>query len=149
MARRSKSRQIALQMLYQTDLNPDIGMDSIREMIAERMKDPDLRTFAWSLFGGVMECRAELDERIQAVAQNWRISRMAATDRSVLRLGAFELLKTNTPPRVVIDEAIELAKKFGNAQSAQFVNGVLDQLIPNKHSRPKEPPKPDSNNAGE
>ena len=128
MARRSKSRQVAVQMLYQLDLNPDIDAETIREMISERVQDVSLRQFAWELVAGVMEFRGELDEQIQKVAQNWRISRMAATDRSVLRLGSYELLKTETPRGVVIDEAIELAKKFGNAQSSQFVNGVLDQL---------------------
>jgi N utilization substance protein B len=77
-----------------------------------------------------MECRAQLDERIQAVATNWKLFRMAATDRNCLRLGAFELIHTDTPHRVVIDEALELAKKFGSEQSALFVNGVLDKLVP-------------------
>ena len=130
MARRSKSRQVAIQMLFQVDLNPDMEIDSTREMIADRLKDVELRTFAWELYTGVMEYRGELDDQIQQVAENWKISRMAATDRSVLRLGAYELLKTETPYGVVIDEAVELAKKFGNAQSSQFVNGILDKLVP-------------------
>ena len=132
MARRSKSRQIAIQMLYQVDLNPDTEVSTVREMIAERLSDAQLSEFAWTLFAGVMEYRVMLDEKIQAVAQNWRLNRMAATDRAVLRLGAYELLKTETPHRVVIDEAIELAKKFGDAQSSQFVNGVLDRLVPDE-----------------
>jgi transcription antitermination protein NusB len=130
MARRSKARELALQMLYQVDLNPDIDGRTVRQMIDERLRDEDLRQFTWSLFAGVMECRAELDERIQAIADNWKLYRMAATDRNCLRIGAFELLHTDTPHRVVIDEALELAKKFGSAQSSQFVNGILDQLVP-------------------
>lgn len=117
-------------MLYQVDLNPDTAFEAVSEMIAERIQEVELRAFAWDLYTGVMEYRNELDEHIQRVAQNWKISRMAATDRSVIRLGAYELLKTETPHSVVIDEAIELAKKFGNAQSSQFVNGILDQLVP-------------------
>ena len=128
MARRTKARQVAIQMLYQVDLNPDIDAEALREMIAERLQETSLREFAWSLFSGVMEHRGELDDAIQNVAQNWKINRMAVTDRSVLRLGAFELLKTDTPRGVVIDEAIELSKKFGDAQSPQFVNGILDQF---------------------
>ena len=71
-----------------------------------------------------------LDARIEAVAANWTLGRMAPTDRNVLRLGAFELLYTETPHRVVIDEAIELARLFGTANSPQFVNGILDKLVP-------------------
>lgn len=130
MARRTRARELALQMLFQVDLNPDIDGQTVREMIRERLRDDDLRQFAWMLFAGVMECRADLDERIQAVASNWKLYRMAATDRNCLRVGAFELLHTETPHRVVIDEALELAKKFGSGQSSQFVNGVLDQLVP-------------------
>jgi transcription antitermination protein NusB len=130
MARRSKARQVALQMLYQVDLNPDVDGRMVREMISERLSESSTREFAWELFSGVMEHRPELDERIQAVAENWKLSRMAATDRGVLRLGAYELLKTDVPVRVVLDEAIELAKKFGSAQSSPFVNGILDRLVP-------------------
>lgn len=130
MARRSKSREVALQMLYQVDLNPDVETHTVEQMLRERLKDDELRTFAWSLFSGVMEFRPMLDERIESVAANWKLFRMAATDRNCLRLGAFELLQTSTPPRVVIDEALELAKKFGSDQSASFVNGILDKLVP-------------------
>lgn len=130
MARRSKAREIALQMLYQVDLNPDVDGRTVREMIAERLPDHDLQLFAWQLFSGVMEFRPQLDEQIQAVAHNWRLSRMAVTDRNCLRQGAFELLHMETPHRVVIDESLELARKFGSDQSAQFVNGVLDKLVP-------------------
>lgn len=140
MARRSKSRELALQMLYQVDLNADVDGRMVRNMIAERLSDEDLRDFAWMLFSGVMECRPQLDERIQEVAQNWKLHRMAATDRNVLRIGAFELASTGTPHRVVIDEAIELARKFGSSQSAQFVNGILDKLVPEDKRRPEERP---------
>lgn len=138
MARRSKARQVALQMLYQVDLNPDVDGRMVREMISDRLSESSLREFAWELFSGVMEHRPELDERIQVVAENWKLNRMAATDRSVLRLGAYELLKTDVPVRVVLDEAIELAKKFGSAQSSPFVNGILDRLVPpeRKQSKP-------------
>jgi N utilization substance protein B len=130
MTRRSKAREVALQMLYQMDLNPQVGADIVREMINEQIPDETAQRFAWSLFAGVMECRPMLDRRIQAVAENWSLDRMAPTDRNVLRIGAFELLHTDTPPRVSIDEAIELAKRYGTAQSSQFVNGILDKLVP-------------------
>jgi len=115
-------------MLYQVDLNPDSDLASIRDMIVERISDHKLMEFSHSLFLGVIENRDELDKALQQVSQNWRLSRMAATDRAVLRLGAFELLKTDTPRAIVIDEAIKLGKKFGDGSSQQFLNGVLDKL---------------------
>lgn len=130
MLRRRQSREAALQMLYQQDLNPDVDYHTIREQIRERVPDEDLYEFAWHLFIGVVEHRIELDTKIQAIAQNWSLKRMAPTDRNALRLGAFELIYSSTPPRVVIDEALELAKMFGSGQSAQFVNGILDRLVP-------------------
>ncbi|MBX3438846.1 MAG: transcription antitermination factor NusB [Planctomycetaceae bacterium] len=130
MARRSKAREVALQMLFLDDLNPDVGAQAVAGIIGERLPDPELREFAWVLFSGVREYRALLDEKIESVAQNWKLSRMAATDRNCLRLGAFELLQTGTPHRVIIDEALELARKFGDAQSPAFVNGILDKLVP-------------------
>jgi transcription antitermination protein NusB len=130
MARRSKAREVAVQMLYQVDLNPSVELKTVRNMVDEALDDVELQEFAWRLFVGVMEVRPMLDERIQSVAENWSLKRMAPTDRNVLRLGAFELISTSTPHRVVLDEAIELARVFGSAQSAQFVNGVLDKLVP-------------------
>lgn len=132
MARRSRARDVCLQMLYQVDVNPDVSAETVREHIHEQIPDEFLAQFCWQLFVGVMEWRAMLDERIQSVAENWTLKRMAPTDRNVLRLGAYELLLTETPHRVVIDEAIELAKKFGTSASAQFVNGILDKLIPDE-----------------
>ncbi|MBW3541726.1 MAG: transcription antitermination factor NusB [Planctomycetes bacterium] len=130
MARRSRARELALQMLYQADLNADVGAHAVRAMIEEQIPDEDLAAFAWRLFVGTMEWRAMLDERISAVAENWTLARMAPTDRNVLRLAAFEILQTKTPVAVVIDEAVDLARKFGTAQSPQFVNGILDRLVP-------------------
>ena len=132
MSRRSKAREVALQMLYQIDVNPDVDARAVREMIGEQIPEVELRAFAWGLFAGVREWRAQLDARIEAVAENWTLTRMAPTDRNAIRIGAFELLHTDTPHRVVIDEAIELARKFGAAQSSQFVNGILDRLVPDE-----------------
>ena len=129
-SRRTRAREVAMQMLYQRDLNPDAKIDIVRSMIAEELREPPLQEFAWSLFSGVLEWRAQIDQHIEETAANWELSRMAPTDRNILRLGAFELLHTETPHRVVIDEAIEMAKKFGSVQSSQFVNGILDRLIP-------------------
>jgi N utilization substance protein B len=84
------------------------------------------------MYAGTMESRPAIDARIESAADNWDLSRMAITDRNTLRLGVFELCYTDTPHQVVIDEAVDLARKFGSAQSAQFVNGLLDRLIPDE-----------------
>jgi N utilization substance protein B len=141
MARRSKAREVALQMLYQIDVNPDVDAQAVREMIAEQLPEEELRAFAWRLFAGVREWRPQLDAQIQSVAENWTVARMAPTDRNAIRIGAFELLHTDTPLRVVIDEAIELARKFGTEQSSQFVNGILDRLVPEEKKNRDNPPE--------
>lgn len=142
MARRSRARETALQLLYRQDLNPASNLESAGEFIEERLSDPAVRDFCWQLFTGALEWRNVIDARIEEVAANWSLRRMAPTDRNVLRLGAFELLYTNTPNRVVIDESLELAKKFGNAQSSQFVNGILDQLMPTAGDETPDNPPP-------
>lgn len=136
MARRSKAREMALQMLFQHDMNPDVGAKTVRLQIAEGLKDESLRKLAWDLYAGTMESRPVIDSRIEAAAENWGIGRMAVTDRNTLRLGVFEMHYTDTPHQVVIDEAVDLARKFGSAQSAQFVNGLLDRLIPEEKREP-------------
>jgi len=143
MARRSKAREVVLQMLFQVDLNPDVDRATVRAMIEERLEDRELSDWAWGLFTGVLEFQTLLDEKIQSIAPHWKLSRMAATDRNTLRLGAFELIQTATPMRVIINEALELARKFGSDQSAQFVNGVLDKLVP-----PEKRPGPDGDAGG-
>lgn len=112
-------------------------------MIDEHGRNKTTRSFAWELFSGVMEYKQQLDQEIMRVAENWSLKRMAVTDRNILRLGAFELIHTDTPSAVVIDEAVELAREFGSAQSSQFVNGILDKLI-NRPDQPQpaEPPDP-------
>lgn len=135
MTRRSRAREVALQMLYQRDLNPDIEADTVRAMVQEQLREEELARFCWSLFAGVMESRSLIDARIEEVAEHWTLSRMAPTDRNVLRLGAFELLYSDTPHRVAIDEALELAKRYGTKQSASFVNGILDRLVPPEKRR--------------
>ena len=129
MTGRSRAREVALQALFQEDLNPRESRDQIAPFVHARLQDEELREFAMSLVLGVLRNQGELDELLESKAENWSLSRMAATDRSVLRLGAFEIRYADTPERVAIDEAVELAKRFGSAQSSQFVNGILDKLI--------------------
>ena len=130
MPRRNRARQVVLQLLYEDDLNPRRNMAVSDLFLRRRLKeDQELVEFARSLLSGVRRNRPELDEMLAAKADNWTLDRMAVTDRNVLRLGAFEILYAETPGRVAINEAVELAKRFGTRQSAQFVNGVLDRLL--------------------
>lgn len=133
MSRRSRAREVVLQMLYQDDLHPRHDMRSSEEFIRSRLKHyPELIDFALSLLWGTRRNRTELDALLVSRADNWSLRRMAVTDRNVLRLAAYEILYTDTPGRVVINEAVELAKRYGSKPSAQFVNGILDGLLPGK-----------------
>jgi transcription antitermination protein NusB len=153
MTRRSRAREVALQVLYQEDLNPvpdhirsdafvsarlcpELSPDEIfgqglsREQVQMlRTRGQELVDLAQSLVNGVRRNQTELDSLLSRTADNWSLERMAATDRNVLRLGAYEILYTATPGRVAINEAVELAKRFGTAHSAQFVNGILDRFL--------------------
>ncbi len=126
---RRVSRELALQILYQCELTQHTVPEVLEHFpIWEETKD-SVKTFALQLTEGVLSHRAELDQRLAATAEKWSVDRMAPVDRNILRLGAYELLFCpDTPSRVVINEAIELAKKFSTSQSGRFVNGLLDAL---------------------
>ncbi len=132
MAGRSEARRFVLQMLYLLDQNPDADRNRIQVSLRKEFTDEALRTFAWSLITGVLNHRDELDEVLRKTASNWRLERMATTDRNVLRLGLFEMTRLGTPAAVVIDEAVEIAREFGTENSSGFVNGILDKLIPSE-----------------
>jgi len=136
MARRSRAREVALQILFQDDMNPpDASSPDPEHFLRTRLHDQRLTAFARSLVAGVRRNREELDQLLARTAANWSLERMAATDRNVLRLGAYEILYTETPDRVAINEAVELAKRFGTAQSAHFVNGILDKFLEGHRER--------------
>ncbi len=137
MTRRSRAREVAMQVLYQDDLNPRHDPAVADEFVARRLNSGELAEFARSLVAGVRRNRAELDQLLSTTADNWSLERMAATDRNVLRLGAYEILYSETPDRVAINEAVELAKRFGSKQSAQFVNGILDRLLSQRRKTPE------------
>ena len=137
---RHASRQVALQVLYAADLaggtraargagGSPVGAEEVFEAIASNFDLPEsARTFAKQLVCGVTGRREELDALLAEHSRNWRIPRMAAVDRNILRLAAYELDRTDTPTSVVLDEAIELASRFGDQPSPAFVNGVLDAI---------------------
>lgn len=134
MSRRSRAREVALQSLYQLDLAGETApaperLASLHRFHRGRLKSGPLVAFADALVDGVLAHRDSLDAAIDSRSDNWRLSRMAATDRTVLRIAAFELVHTDTPPAVVADEAIELARRYGGEQSPRFVAGILGRLV--------------------
>lgn len=129
MTRRSRAREVVLQLLYQHDQNRDFQREAAQEFLRRRLQNPQLEQLAESLYDGTLAEREKIDRKLAEVAENWAVHRMATVDRNVLRLAAYELLfQTDTPAKVVIDEAVELAKRFGSAESSAFVNGILDRL---------------------
>jgi N utilization substance protein B len=129
MGTRRKSRELCLQMLFQLDMGKQSPEHVRKTFWAERDVEPDTRGFADDLFQLAVDRRQEIDELIQKHAQHWRMERMAAVDRNVLRTGVAEFLGyRNTPHPVVINEAIEIARKFSGPESVQFINGVLDSV---------------------
>lgn len=129
MGHRRRARECALQMLFQADLTGSTAADIVREFWKGHRADELARQFAERLVCGVLARVEALDAVVRDSAQNWRIERMAVVDRNVLRIGVYELLcEPDTPPVVVIDEAIEVAKKFGSQESGSFINGILDDV---------------------
>jgi transcription antitermination protein NusB len=129
MGLRRTARECALQMLYEHDVGKHTPA-TILETFWEMNDQPEkVRTFACDLFRGAIQRLKEIDRLIQGHAKNWRLGRMPAVDRNILRLAVFELVSdAETPGTVVINEALEIAKKFSTNESAQFVNGVLDSI---------------------
>ncbi len=129
MKKRSRARELALQFLYQLDQR---GADFLAEAKAFfRQEEPDksTRDFALHLIRGTAENQDEIDEVIREVAQNWDIERMAVIDRNVLRMATYEILhRKDIPPKVSINEAIELGKRYSTQNSGGFINGVLDKI---------------------
>jgi len=129
MSRRTKAREAALQVLFQDDMVEQVNPGQLDEYLQERLKQDDLVELARSLVDGVRKHRKEIDAMIEEAATNWAIDRMATTDRNVIRIAAYEMIFSDTPARVALNEAIEIAKRFGEADSGRFVNGILDRIL--------------------
>lgn len=130
MGTRRKSRELALQMLFQADMGKQQPEEVRRTFWKERGTiSGDERGFAEDLFRVASDRNAEIDSLIERHAENWRMERMAAVDRNLLRASVAELLAyPSTPRAVVINEALEIARKFSSPESVQFINGVLDSV---------------------
>lgn len=131
MGARRKARECALQMLFALDVaevTPEQIVGVFWRELCDTNEDEGVRAFADSLVRGAKTNLVQVDEKIRSRAQHWRISRMAIVDRNVLRLAVYEFLYEQTPPTVVINEALEIARRYSTLEATQFINGILDAI---------------------
>lgn len=130
MKPRTRARAIALQVLYETDLSSHLPGDVLKTRLEETILPDDLAEFARGIIFGVMPIREHLDRVIARYAPEWPMDQVAAIDRNILRMACWEFaVSRDTPVKVAINEAVELAKLFGSDSTARFVNGVLGTLV--------------------
>jgi transcription antitermination factor NusB len=130
MNNRRKAREIAIAFLYQWDVRGDEVLPELDDLLVKDRREPDVAEYVKLLVRGTIEKRDEIDKRISEAAEHWRIERMAVVDRNILRMATWEMAfrPEDVPPKVAINEAIELAKRFSTGESGAFVNGVLDRV---------------------
>ena len=132
MRKRTRAREFALQILYQIDItsdNADAALDNFWQSHEDEEIEKDLKQFTSELVKGVRDNLESIDEKISKYAANWHLKRMAVVDRNILRLGACELTtRQDIPPKVSINEAVELAKKYSGIEAGKFVNAILDKI---------------------
>jgi N utilization substance protein B len=129
MGKRRKARESTLQILFQLEFNDSDAEQAFRLYWKDKKTAKDVKDYCHWLLKGITVHRESIDEKIQSVSKHWRLSRMPVVDRNILRMAAFELLyEEDIEPAIVINEAIEIAKKYSGEQAATFINGVLDTL---------------------
>jgi transcription antitermination protein NusB len=138
LSKKRKTRELAMQVLFVWDTNGSGDVDLARQIVTDGTPDDDVRHQALAWATGAWEQREIADLRVEHLAPQWPPRRQPAVDRNILRLAVWELTNTQTPPKVVLDEAIELAKHFSTEQSASFVNGVLDAVLKEHQALTKE-----------
>lgn len=135
MRKRTQARVFALQVLYQMDITGDNSDESLNKFwqTAENPVEDQIKNFTGELVKGVADNKGEIDKKIIEFATNWQIERMAVIDRNILRISCYELIfRNDIPPKVSINEAVELAKKYSGVEAGKFVNGILDKINPEK-----------------
>ena len=136
MRKRRKSRELALQVLYHWDVTGHDAAKTLSQLQEHFSSDQGKDEFAERIVLGVLKHREEIDRRIEGVSENWRLERMPVVDRNLLRLATFELCYCDDiPPKVALNEAVDLGKRFGSEESGSFVNGILDRI--QKETLPK------------
>ena len=129
MGKRRSSRELALKFLYQFELNGGDLDEQIKLFLERNSSQEDVANFMKELVVSLIDKMEEIDEIIQKYSDHWILDRMTVIDRNILRMGTCELLfNFSTPPKVVINEAIDIAKKYGNEDSPEFINGILDKV---------------------
>lgn len=130
MRKRTRGRELALQLLYMVDARGDEALTGVDDFLAlEAEGETDAHEFAKQLLSGTLEKKPEIDQAISAAAQNWHMRRMAIVDRNILRMAVYEMLYLkDIPAKVSINEAIEMGKRFSTQQSGAFINGILDRI---------------------
>lgn len=141
MSRRSRAREVALQLLYHHDINSEMSRSWVEKFVHERINEQGSEVFCLTLYDGVTSQLTTIDAQLTSAADNWKLARMTTVDRNVLRLGAFEILHSReTPAAVAIDESIELVRRYGTEDSPAFVNGVLDRILQVKKAEANSQP---------
>ena len=124
-----------MQLLFRDDMNGVGDGSTDQQFLSRRLnRNASLIGFADTILQGVRQNKESIDEKLESTTVNWSLARMAVTDRNVMRIAAWEILFGETPPRVAINEAIELSKRYGDENSSRFVNGVLDKLMQEAHT---------------
>lgn len=129
MGKRRRAREFALQVLYQLEMTRQDGLQALRQLRENFSPPQEEDEFTDRIVLGVMEHRQEIDRLIEGCSENWRLERMTLIDRNILRIAIFELLHCDQiPPKVTLNEAIDLGKRFGSDESGSFINGILDRI---------------------
>lgn len=132
MRKRSQAREFALQVLYQMDItrdSPDVALDNFWQAHSDDPVEEGLKAFTAELVKGAAQNLEAIDKKISQYATNWQLKRMAVVDRNILRMGSFELIfRSDIPPKVSINEAVDLAKKYSGSEAGKFVNAILDKI---------------------
>lgn len=132
---RRQSREMALQILFQTEYAPQISFEQATSLLDDKV-DKGAIPYTEEIVKGVQSQKEKIDQKIQEASRHWKIDRMGGVDRNILRLAVYEMLyaKDLIEPKIAINEAIEIAKVFGSKESASFVNGLLDQIVRNERA---------------
>ncbi len=135
MRKRTQARECSLKILYQAEMTRrDLSMAFDVFWVEIENQDKNIKEFTERIIQGIAGQFEAIDEKISYYATNWQLKRMAVIDRNVLRIGVYELLfASDIPPKVTINEAVELAKKYGDMESSKFVNGILDKIHKQEH----------------
>ncbi len=129
MGIRRQARELAMQALYYMDVNRNISEEMLEQFCRNFPPSPRVRPYFCKLIQGVIQCKPQIDALIESFSKNWKLDRMAYVDRNILRIAVFELVHcADIPPKVAINEAVDIGKKFGTEESGAFINGIVDSI---------------------